>query len=89
MAAGNWRRQRQRQRPNGKTKTAHQHQIARHAPLGFRRSPLSLSQLPKSNTVIEMFRQHLEQNPKIKVRQIRQAIDAVIIYKGDPGVAWA
>jgi hypothetical protein len=29
----------------------------------------------------EMFRQHLEQNPRITDWQIRQAIDAVIIYK--------
>ena len=28
-----------------------------------------------------MFRQHLEQNPRITDWQIRQAIDAVIIYK--------
>ena len=35
----------------------------------------------KFETVIEMFRVHLEQNPGIKDWQIRQAIDAVIIYK--------
>jgi len=35
----------------------------------------------KFETVIEMFRCHLEQNPGIEDWQIRQAIDAVIIYK--------
>ena len=35
----------------------------------------------KFETVIEMFRCHLEQNPRITDWQIRQAIDAVIIYK--------
>jgi len=35
----------------------------------------------KFETVIEMFRCHLEQNPRIEDWQIRQAIDAVIIYK--------
>ncbi|MDP6546869.1 MAG: integron integrase [Phycisphaerae bacterium] len=35
----------------------------------------------KFETVIEMFRQHLEQNPRITDWQVRQAIDAVIIYR--------
>jgi len=35
----------------------------------------------KFETVIEMFKVHLEQNPGIKDWRIRQAIDAVIIYK--------
>ena len=35
----------------------------------------------KFETVVEMFRCHLEQNPRITDWQIRQAIDAVIIYK--------
>ena len=35
----------------------------------------------KFETVIEMFRQHLEQNSEIKDWQIRQAIDAILIYK--------
>jgi len=35
----------------------------------------------KFETVIEMFRHHLEQNPRITDWQMRQAIDAVIIYK--------
>jgi len=35
----------------------------------------------KFETVIEMFRQHVEQSPRITDWQIRQAIDAVIIYK--------
>ena len=35
----------------------------------------------KFETVMEMFRQHLEQTPRIEDWQIRQAIDAIIIYK--------
>ena len=35
----------------------------------------------KFETVIEMFRCHLEQNPRITDWQVRQAIDAVIIYR--------
>jgi hypothetical protein len=35
----------------------------------------------KFETVIEMFKQHLEQNPRVEDWQTRQATDAVIIYK--------
>ena len=35
----------------------------------------------KFQAVVEMFKQHLEQNPEIKDWQIRQAIDAVLVYK--------
>ncbi|MBC8374190.1 MAG: hypothetical protein H8E53_11385 [Planctomycetes bacterium] len=37
--------------------------------------------ISKFETVVEMFRQHLEQNPRITDWQLRQAIDAVLIYK--------